>query len=363
LIDSRKIGFFLVLSFVALAQESAPQRVIGQVVTAAGAEARLEVKSDDSKVWTLTFDETSRFQRVAPGEKDLSKAQSIKAKDIAIGDRILARGLTAQQPDLYMARSLIVISHSDLAAKEAKEHADWAKRGAGGLVKTVDPAAGEISVQLPSMGAPRMLTVKASGQTQYRRYAPDSVRFADAKSSSLADIRPGDQLRVLGNRSEDGATIQAEQVLSGLFRTVAGAVTALRPEKNELEIKDVTTGKTLLIHVTDGSLLKRLPPRPAGAAPPSGGGPPGGGRFDIQRMIERLPQVPLTDIKSGETIIVSSTRGNKADELTAITVVAGADFLLAMAGRRQTGGQRGSQSAESGGTGSWNLDIPMMPIQ
>jgi hypothetical protein len=79
----------------------------------------------------------------------------------------------------------------------------------------------------------------------------------------------------------------------------------------------------------------------------------GGGGGNIQEMLERLPTIALADVKVGDTIIVSSTRGADPARLTAITLVSGADaFLNMIAARQQT--QTGGQTAPNpaGGLGS-----------
>ena len=89
-------------------------------------------------------------------------------------------------------------------------------------------------------------------------------------------------------------------------------------------------------------------------------GRPGGG-MDISRMLERAPAMPLSDVKAGDTIIVSSTVGAKADEVTAITVVGGVERLLAMFAARQQP-QGGDRPQGGGGLGGWSLDAGI-PIQ
>ena len=61
-----------------------------------------------------------------------------------------------------------------------------------------------------------------------------------------------------------------------------------------------------------------------------------GGNFDLNTMLERLPAVPLTEMKPGEPLIISSTKSLQG-QLTAITVVAGVEPFLASAPR--TAGQ------------------------
>ena len=65
----------------------------------------------------------------------------------------------------------------------------------------------------------------------------------------------------------------------------------------------------------------------------------GGGGFNINDMLERLPTISIADVKVGDTIIVSSTQGVDPTRLTAISLVAGADTLLAMLAPRPQPGQ------------------------
>ena len=105
---------------------------------------------------------------------------------------------------------------SDIAQKHQMEQADWQKRGTGGIVSAVDAGTGTLTV---SVGA-KKIAVDTSSKTQFRRYAGDSVKFEDAKPGTLAQIQPGDQLRVLGTKSDDGSSIQAEEIVSGSFKNL-----------------------------------------------------------------------------------------------------------------------------------------------
>ena len=86
---------------------------------------------------------------------------------------------------------------------------------------------------------------------------------------------------------------------------------------------------------------------------------PGGG-FDINNMLERLPTIPLADVKVGDTIIVSSTQGVDPTRLTAISLVSGADALLAMlAPRPQPGQAAPNPAAGLGSSGiSFGIGLP-----
>lgn len=74
----------------------------------------------------------------------------------------------------------------------------------------------------------------------------------------------------------------------------------------------------------------------------------GGRPFDMSQMLERMPPAKIEDLKAGDTIVVSSTKGVKADEVTAITVLANAGFLIQMASRQTAGGAAAGQGRGQG---------------
>ena len=123
------------------------------------------------------------------------------------------------------------------------------------------------------------------------RYSPASVKMADAQPGSIADLQPGDQVRVLGNKSEDGTTIVAEKVLSGSFRTIPATIVSISPDGKELKITDLQTKQPVIVALTDDSAVRRLPGmmaqmlamrlnpayKAAQGASGASGGPPGAG--------------------------------------------------------------------------------------
>lgn len=68
-------------------------------------------------------------------------------------------------------------------------------------------------------------------------------------------------------------------------------------------------------------------------------------------MIERLPALQLSELKTGDAIVVASTAGADPTRATAITVLAGVEPLLT-APRQQEGRAVGGQ---------WNFDINIVP--
>jgi len=227
------------------------------------------------------------------------------------------------------------------------------------------------------------LIIAVGDKTTVSRYAPDSVKFADAKLGAVADIKPGDQVRALGVKSEDGTHYAAEELVSGSFRNVAATVISIDPVAHVMKVTDLSTKKPLLVRVNSDSTMRKLPEmvakmiaaraaggaggpggaggaqRPQGTPPAAGGAargaPPGqGGHGDMQQMLERMPAMKLEDLKPGDAIIVSSTVGADPAEVTAITLVAGVEPILSAA-------PPGSQRAMM--LGSWNMDMNMGGMQ
>ena len=378
-------------------QTPARTRVIGTIQEAQPSGA--SVKTDTGEVFAVVFLPETRFQKVAPGEKDLTKAQSIAAGDLLQGDRVLARGTASADGKTLTAQSVILMSARDIAQKQEKDKAEWLHRGMAGLVVSTDPAAKEVKIRIPSVfGRQQIATVVIKDDTRLRRYAPDSVRFSDAKPSSLVELQPGDQLRALGEKNEDSTRIVADEVVSGRFHTVAGAVTTLNTDAGEIQMKDLQSNKVVTVKITRDAVLRRAPQfpmggfgagmRPGGGAagagggnvpagagpsgapgaggPPAGGGPTGGmrrGPGDFAQMLERMPPISLAEIKPGEMIIVAGTVGASPDRVTAVTLLAGADALIAMsqAAAARSQGQNASTGGQS--MGNWNLgDMSMIPM-
>ena len=82
------------------------------------------------------------------------------------------------------------MKQSDVAAKQQQEKDDWQKRGIGGLVSEVDPAAGTLTISVTTFAGTKKVLVQTTKKTVVRRYAPNSVKFDDAKPSKLVEFIP-----------------------------------------------------------------------------------------------------------------------------------------------------------------------------
>src|SRR6204780_4007781 len=203
----------------AMAQDAAspaakPVTFLGTVQTLSG--STITVKNDAGVTMQVTVEDNARLLRVEPGQKTLAGASPFSLTDLQAGDRVMARGAANADGKSLDATMLVAIKGADIAQKQEHEREDWQKNGTGGLVKAVDAAAATVTVSTGAGGA-RTTVIHATPTTVIRRYAPGSVKFDQAVTGTLAEIKPGDQLRARGSRSEDGGTLEAEEIVSGSF--------------------------------------------------------------------------------------------------------------------------------------------------
>lgn len=328
------------------------------------------IKTDAGAQVSVVVSDSTKILRIEPGEKDLSHAAVIQLQDLQVGDRILVSGRPAESGNSLNATTVIVMKKSDIQANQEQQRQEW-QRGVGGLVQSTNPTSGTIVVNVSALGGTKTITIHTSNNAILRRYAPDSVKFDDAKPGMLAQIHPGDQLRARGTRSADGASFDAKEIVSGSFRNIAGTITAVDAGTNTVRVMDLISKKDVLVKFTPESEIRQLPPMMAqgiamrlrggqngafangrGAAeanrPPSAqaasdqpsprfqrarggaGGPP-----DLQQMLNRLPPVKVTDLQKGEAVMIVSTEGAVPGEVTAITMLGGVESILEAAPKGQ----------------------------
>lgn len=261
----------VLLASVVFAQTSV-NKAVGTVKSVGPASVVLTTDSGADQ--TVTFADSARIVRAIPGQTDLKTARAIAVSDIQIGDRVFARG-QAGDGNAVVASSVIVMKQSDIAAKQQQERDEW-RRGIGGIVKQVDAAANTITINNSMIAAGKPITIHLSPATTIRRYAPDSVKFDDAKPGTLDQIRPGNQLRARGTKNEDGTEFTAQGIVTGAFRDIAGTVVSTDAANNTVTITDLATRKPVTVRVTADSQLRKLPPFVAmGIAMRMKGGAPG----------------------------------------------------------------------------------------
>ena len=312
------------------------------MVTAVDAQAnQVSLKSDKGDAIAVTATEKTLILHLPPGENEVTKGTKMALSSLGAGDRVVAfyRGPADQKA--IQATSLVVRTKADLASIAEKEQEDWQKRGTSGTVTAVDTTARTLTIK----AGQKSIVVEPSDKAEFLRYAPDSIKFSDAKPGSFAEVKVGDQVRVLGDKTGDGAAIKAEKVLSGTWRQFAATISSINAAAGEIVIKDLASKKSLTVRVNPDTTMKKLPETTAGMlarrygpggrqaeaqARPGGprGGVPSGPGGDIGQMLDRLPAMPLSELKRGDAIMVSTTQGSDPGRVTAVMLLAGVEPLL-----------------------------------
>jgi hypothetical protein len=337
---------FLILISITIGQEGIKLNyAAGEVASINEAEKKIVLQTKDGSIEVLLSPDT-KFKKVSPENPKISNAVESSLSELGIGDKLLVTGMVSSDKKSIPAKEVYLITKSDIAKKQEKEREEWRIRGISGRVISLDIPNQKIIVSTRSMMGEKLVTIVPKQNAEYRRYAPDSVKFSDAKLSSYAEISVGDLIRALGDKSPDGNIFTAEKIVFGSFKTLGGKITAIDAQKREITIKDIISNKDVTIVVSKDSLMKKFPAEFASMflarmqvqppqQPPSGNQNPNrenqnrpfrGGDFDD--LFERFPNVTLEDLKIGDAIAVSSTVGAVPNRFTAIKILSGVEPFI-----------------------------------
>lgn len=311
---------------------------------------------------TVVVQEGARLLRVEPGQKDLKEAVPISLQELLPGDRILVRGQLAPDGKTVVASAIIAMKKASITEKQTREREEWRRQGVGGLVSSVDPAADSIVITQQGMGEKKTVNIHLSKDTIIRRYAPDSIKFDDAKPARLEEIKPGDQLRARGTRSAEGSELAAAEIVCGTFRNIAGTISSIDTSANTITVQDLATKKPVTLRIAGDSQLRKLPLQMAqgvamrlrraepgsqnapagsvsatqgarsgemqtsgGSGGPGGAGRNGGGGGDFQQALNRMPPATLAELQKGDAVMIVATEGGLP---LVITLLGGVEPIL-----------------------------------
>jgi hypothetical protein len=349
---------------------SGAAKVVGTVQAISG--KTLTVIPDSGASTSVSVEDATKLLQIEPVKTDLKEATPLQFSDLQTGDRVLVRGVLAADGKTIRAASLIAVKKAALAEKQAKERAEW-QRGVGGLVKSIDAAAGTATITTNGISANKEVLVRFKSDAVLRRYASDSTRFDSAKVAPVSEIQVADQLRARGTRNAGGTEFDAVEIVSGTFRSIAGLVTSSDAPNNTIVVQDLASKAPVTLKITAESQMRKLPAQFAegiaarlrnqtnGAATPAAGNgqaaparqgasqaptssPQGGAQSgqpsgqqgargagaggDFQQMIARMPAATLSDLQKGDAVMVVTTQGNGKDPLTVITLLDGVEAIL-----------------------------------
>jgi hypothetical protein len=348
---------------------SGAARPVGTIKSISG--NNIVLTTDSSGDVNVVVQDAAKLVRVEPGQKDLKEAVPIALKELLPGDRILVRGQLGEDGKTVLATAVIAMKKASITEKQAHEREEW-RQGTAGLVSSVDPAADSIIITQPGVGEKKMVTIHLSKDTVVRRYAPDSIKFDDAKPAKLEQVKAGDQLRARGTRSVDGSELTAAEIVCGTFRNIAGTISSIDASANTMTLQDLATKKSVTVRITGDSQVRKLPlpmaqriaarlrgasadsqapngagsgasantsasqgQRPVGSQTGGSGdsgsggqgrGPGGGG--DFQQAFSRMPVVTLAEFQKGDAVMIVATEGGSNGVSSVITLLGGVEPIL-----------------------------------
>jgi len=344
------------------------QHLIGEVTATDSMTGQITIKTDAGASVVVTSNEKTIYRRLPPGQTSIEKAEVITRADVRVGDRVLVPGGASGASTA--ARQVIVMAREAIAAKREQEREDWRTRGTNGRVAAIDTTQKQLTVEARSREGAETLSVLIPANVRFRRYAPGSIRPADAVSSSFTEIRVGDQVRILGTR--DGSRVTAEEIISGRIARLNGVVEDVNVSRREVTVKDSRSGRTMVVAITENATVRRIPAEFAAGLRARGEGRRRGGtqssdgqagerrgpRRDrtaqggqdgqggerqraggrgLQGMLDTLPQLQLAELKKGDAIMVTGTSEADDSRVTAASLITGDAEILQ---RFQRGGGR-----------------------
>ncbi len=382
------------------ATRPAQQHLIGEVTATDQTAGQITVKTDAGTSVNVVVNERTIYRRLPPGQTSLSSAETITSADVKVGDRVLVPGGAALlDGNAGPARQVIVMAREAVAARRDQQREDWRARGVQGRVTAIDAAKKELTIESRSREGAQTLTVVANDNARIRRYAPGSLQPANAIAGTFADIRVGDQIRVLGDRVN--ARVTAEEIISGTVARMVGTVERVDASRSEVVVKDSQTGKSIVIALLPATTLRRVPADFAetlGRTEQRRGG--GENLTEAQREAQReqraarrreresqgtaatqsgtgnnptrrpggrtpqqmFPVITAADLKKGDAVMVMGTGTNDVSRVTAATVITGdAEILQRLQRRGAARPENMSPGLPSGVMGGGTGETPERP--
>lgn len=269
-------------------------RALGDVTEIDAANKMLVLKVDQvGHAVAAALNDRTQYYRAKPealaraeaGKITPADLDKIAMTDVGVGDRVVVLGSTSDDRKAILARVVVIAKKADISGKQDRDREEWRKRGTLGVVSAVNAQTKEITVSTRGATGTAPLVIEgAAANVSFRRYPEGSVRYADARPSTFAEVRVGDQLRALGTKSADGARFTPEIVAFGSFRTILGTVKSVDAANNQIQItNEQNKTQTFTVALAPDSTVRRMSPmmgmmlgRLAGGGGAAMGG---GGRF------------------------------------------------------------------------------------
>jgi hypothetical protein len=261
------------------------------------------------------------------------------------------------------------------------------------LADSVDQDGRKIVITVRGAGPAKSVALDLSSNIlDVTRFSPETGKN---EPSTLASIRPGDQVTVIGQKNADMTSIKVDAITSGFYKTLPVQIKSIDTAAGQIMATDLASKKPITISIGPDSVLKRLDDATAqqlarrlnptiqegragrggrgggadagaaapvaipGAAPDAaaggrGGRGAGGGRpLDLGKVVDQAPVITLADLKVNEPIVVFGAAVEDLSKLRALRLISGVDPILRAAPQNGTDPLAGNWSlgGEGGGGG------------
>ena len=155
-----------------------PSVISGDVIQIV--DKRFVVNSKTGPVDVVITEKTA-FKRVSAENPSPAAAVPGVISEIGVGDKLTVSGILSADGKSIPARSVYFMTKADIAAKNAKEAEQWRLRGITGRVVSVNSSTNQITVETRMLVGSSNVTLTPKDKVKILRYAPDSIRFDEAK--------------------------------------------------------------------------------------------------------------------------------------------------------------------------------------
>src|SRR5262245_2692601 len=153
----------LTIAVASVAQTSDPniaaKHAIGEIKSIDAATKQLTIQTDAGSVLTVSLSDKTTYKKLAPGETSLTNATDVTVADLAVGDRVMARGNVSADQKTVPAVMVIVMTKGDLAKKQEAERLEWRRRGILGVITALKPESKEITISNRTMAGTQSVVI------------------------------------------------------------------------------------------------------------------------------------------------------------------------------------------------------------
>lgn len=278
------------------------------------------------------------MRRYAPDSTKFGDAKPSVFEELKVGDQVRALGSKSADGTRFTPERLVSGSFRMVA----------------GTVTAVDAATGEVKIK--DLQGGQALTVVVKPDSVIRKF-PDAAAIAAAQAAAQAAAKAG----AAGAAKPAGAGAPVAAAPAGAAGASKPAATVTPATGAPGAVKPGATTAPATGAPKAGSPATS-PAASQGPKPGAGGAPSGPAAApaapSIQDMLDRLPVITAAQLKAGDVIIVSSTKGADPSRLTAITLISGAETVLAMLAPRPAGGGVPNPAAGLGSGVTFGIGLP-----